>query len=155
MHRYRSHTCGELRATDVDANVRLSGWLHNRRDLGGILFVDLRDHYGLVQLVVRPGSTAYEALSSQSKESVLRVDGRVVARSAENVNPDLPTGEVEVEVTAFEVLGAADPLPFPVFPETTPTRRRGSPNRFLDLRRQRMHRNIMLRTQVISFLPVR
>jgi aspartyl-tRNA synthetase len=152
MHRYRSHTCGELRATDVDANVRLSGWLHNRRDLGGILFVDLRDHYGLVQLVVRPGSPVYEALSSQSKESVLRVDGRVVARSAENVNPELPTGEVEVEVTAFEVLGAADPLPFPVFPEDNANEEARLTNRFLDLRRQRMHRNIMLRTQVISFL---
>lgn len=152
MHRYRSHTCGELRATDVDATVRLSGWLHNRRDLGGILFVDLRDHYGLVQLVVRPGSPAYEELSGQSKESVIRVDGRVLARSAENVNPELPTGEVEVEVSSFEVLGAADPLPFPVFPEDNANEEARLTNRFLDLRRQRMHRNIMLRTQVISFL---
>src|SRR5690348_14385590 len=105
MHRYRSHTCGELRATDVGSDVRLSGWLHNRRDLGGILFVDLRDHYGFTQLVARPGSPAYEQLASQSKESVVRIDGRVVARAPENVNPDLPSGEVEVEVTVFEVLG--------------------------------------------------
>nr|WSX78021.1 aspartate--tRNA ligase [Streptomyces sp. NBC_00899] len=152
MHRYRSHTCGELRATDVDTDVRLSGWLHNRRDLGGILFVDLRDHYGFTQLVVRPGSPVYDELSSQSKESVVRVDGRVVARSAENVNPELPTGEVEVEVTSLEVLGAADPLPFPVFPEDSANEEMRLTNRFLDLRRQRMHRNIMLRTQVISFL---
>ncbi|NJP43122.1 aspartate--tRNA ligase [Actinacidiphila epipremni] len=152
MHRYRSHTCGELRATDVDTDVRLSGWLHNRRDLGGILFVDLRDHYGFTQLVVRPGSPVYEQLSSQSKESVVRVDGRVVARSAENVNPELPTGEVEVEVTSLEVLGAADPLPFPVFPEDSANEEMRLTNRFLDLRRQRMHRNIMLRTQVIAFL---
>jgi aspartyl-tRNA synthetase len=152
MHRYRSHTCGELRATDVDTDVRLSGWLHNRRDLGGILFVDLRDHYGFTQLVVRPGSPVYDQLSGQSKESVVRVDGRVVARSAENVNPELPTGEVEVEVTSLEVLGAADPLPFPVFPEDNANEEMRLTNRFLDLRRQRMHRNIMLRTQVISFL---
>jgi aspartyl-tRNA synthetase len=152
MHRYRSHTCGELRATDVAADVRLSGWLHNRRDLGGILFVDLRDHYGVTQLVARPGSPAYEALSGQSKESVLRVDGTVVARSAENVNPELPTGEVEVEVTALEVLGAADQLPFPVFPEDNANEEARLTNRFLDLRRARMHRNIMLRTQVIAFL---
>ncbi|HEY5835677.1 aspartate--tRNA ligase [Streptomyces sp.] len=152
MHRYRSHTCGELRATDVGTDVRLSGWLHNRRDLGGILFVDLRDHYGFTQLVARPGSPAYEQLSSQSKESVVRVDGRVVARAPENVNPELPTGEVEVEVSSLEVLGAADPLPFPVFPEDNANEEMRLTNRFLDLRRQRMHRNIMLRTQVISFL---
>ncbi|BBA98837.1 putative aspartyl-tRNA synthetase [Actinacidiphila reveromycinica] len=152
MHRYRSHTCGELRATDVDTDVRLSGWLHNRRDLGGILFVDLRDHYGFTQLVVHPGSPVYDQLSGQSKESVLRVDGRVLARSAENVNPELPTGEVEVEVTSLEVLGAADPLPFPVFPEDNANEEMRLTNRFLDLRRQRMHRNLMLRTQVISFL---
>ncbi len=152
MHRYRSHTCGELRATDVDTDVRLSGWLHNRRDLGGILFVDLRDHYGFTQLVVHPGSPVHDQLSGQSKESVVRVDGRVVARSAENVNPELPTGEVEVEVTSLEVLGAADPLPFPVFPEDNANEEMRLTNRFLDLRRQRMHRNIMLRTQVISFL---
>jgi aspartyl-tRNA synthetase len=152
MHRYRSHTCGELRATDVDTDVRLSGWLHNRRDLGGILFVDLRDHYGFTQLVVRPGSPVYEQLSGQSKESVVRVDGRVVARAPENVNPELPTGQVEVEVTVLEVLGAADPLPFPVFPEDNANEEMRLTNRFLDLRRQRMHRNIMLRTQVIGFL---
>ncbi|WP_037911569.1 aspartate--tRNA ligase [Actinacidiphila yeochonensis] len=152
MHRYRSHTCGELRSTDVGTDVRLSGWLHNRRDLGGILFVDLRDHYGFTQLVVHPGSAVYEQLSGQSKESVLRVDGRVVARAAENVNPDLPTGGVEVEVASVEVLGAAEQLPFPVFPEDNANEEMRLTNRFLDLRRQRMHRNIMLRTQVIAFL---
>jgi aspartyl-tRNA synthetase len=150
MHRYRSHTCGALRATDVGATVRLSGWLHNRRNLGGILFVDLRDHYGVVQLVARPDTPAYEALERQAKESVLRVDGVVLARSADNVNSELPTGEVEVEVSAIEVLGAADPLPFPVFPEDNANEESRLTNRFLDLRRQRMHRNIMLRSSVIS-----
>ncbi|MFI1334130.1 aspartate--tRNA ligase [Streptomyces sp. NPDC020845] len=150
MHRYRSHTCGELRAADVDTDVRLSGWLHNRRNLGGILFIDLRDHYGLVQLVVRPDTPANEALSSISKETVVRVDGRVIARGAENVNPDLPTGEIEVEVTDVEVLGGADPLPFTVFPEDGVNEERRLEYRFLDLRRERMHRNIMLRSAVIS-----
>ena len=149
MHRYRSHTCGELRAADVDTEVRLSGWLHNRRNLGGILFVDLRDHYGVVQLIAHPGTPGYEALERQSKESVLRVDGRVLARSAENVNPELPTGEIEVEVREVEVLGASDPLPFPVFPEDNANEEARLTNRFLDLRRQRMHRNIMLRSAVI------
>ncbi|MDI5970640.1 aspartate--tRNA ligase [Streptomyces sp. SL13] len=150
MHRYRSHTCGALRASDVGATVRLSGWLHNRRNLGGILFVDLRDHYGIVQLVARPDTPAYEALERQSKESVLRVDGVVLARSAENVNPELPTGAIEVEVSAIEVLGAADPLPFPVFPEDNANEEARLSNRVLDLRRQRMHRNIMLRSAVIA-----
>ncbi|MBV9022464.1 MAG: aspartate--tRNA ligase [Streptomycetaceae bacterium] len=150
MHRYRSHTCGELRAADVDARVRLSGWLHNRRDLGGILFVDLRDHYGVVQLIAHPGTSAYEALDKQTKESVIRVDGLVRARGAENVNPELPTGEIEIEVTEVEVLGAADPLPFPVFPEDGVSEDKRLTHRFLDLRRQRMHRNIMLRSAVIA-----
>jgi aspartyl-tRNA synthetase len=150
MHRYRSHTCGELRAADVDARVRLSGWLHNRRDLGGILFVDLRDHYGVVQLIAHPGTPAYEALDKQTKESVIRVDGLVRARGAENVNPELPTGEIEIEVIEVEVLGAAEPLPFPVFPEDGVSEDKRLTHRFLDLRRQRMHRNIMLRSAVIA-----
>ncbi|MEV0274916.1 aspartate--tRNA ligase [Streptomyces sp. NPDC050610] len=150
MHRYRSHTCGELRAADVDTDVRLSGWLHNRRDLGGILFIDLRDHYGLVQLVARPGTPANEALASLTKESVVRVDGRVSARGADNVNPDLPTGEVEVEVTAVEVLGAAEQIPFTINAEDGVNEEKRLEYRFLDLRRERMHRNLMLRTAVIS-----
>ncbi|MEU7043691.1 aspartate--tRNA ligase [Streptomyces varsoviensis] len=150
MHRYRSHTCGELRAADVDTDVRLSGWLHNRRDLGGILFIDLRDHYGLVQLVARPGTPANEALASLTKESVVRIDGRVSARGADNVNPDLPTGEVEVEVTAVEVLGAAEQIPFTINAEDGVNEEKRLEYRFLDLRRERMHRNLMLRTAVIS-----
>ncbi|MFP1625913.1 aspartate--tRNA ligase [Streptomyces sp. 5K101] len=150
MHRYRSHTCGELRASDVNADVRLSGWLHNRRDLGGILFIDLRDHYGITQLVARPGTAAYEALDKVNKESVVRVDGKVVSRGAENVNPDLPTGEIEVEVSAVELLGAAQQLPFQINTDDGVGEERRLEYRFLDLRRERMHRNIMLRTAVIS-----
>ncbi|WP_329136185.1 aspartate--tRNA ligase [Streptomyces sp. NBC_00670] len=150
MHRYRSHTCGELRASDVGSDVRLSGWLHNRRDLGGILFIDLRDHYGITQLVARPGTPAYEALDKLSKESTVRVDGKVVSRGTENVNPDLPTGEVEVEVGEVELLGAAAPLPFTINTEDGVNEERRLEYRFLDLRRERMHRNILLRTSVIS-----
>src|SRR5262249_8258397 len=150
MHRYRSHTCGELRASDVGTEVRLSGWLHNRRDLGGILFIDLRDHYGITQLVARPGTESYETLDKLSKETVVRVDGKVVSRGTENVTPDLPTGEVEIEVGAVEVLGAAAPLPFTINTEDGVNEERRLEYRFLDLRRERMHRNIMLRTSVIS-----
>ncbi|KUJ37890.1 aspartyl-tRNA synthetase [Streptomyces sp. NRRL F-5122] len=150
MHRYRSHTCGELRASDVGGDVRLSGWLHNRRDLGGILFIDLRDHYGITQLVARPGTPAYETLDKLSKETVVRVDGKVVSRGTENVNPDLPTGEVEIEVGEVEVLGEAAPLPFTINAEDGVNEERRLEHRFLDLRRERMHRNIMLRTSVIS-----
>ncbi|MFF9122574.1 aspartate--tRNA ligase [Streptomyces sp. NPDC014889] len=150
MHRYRSHTCGELRSSDVGSDVRLSGWLHNRRDLGGILFIDLRDHYGITQLVARPGTPAYEALDKLSKESTVRVDGAVVSRGTENVNPDLPTGEIEVEVTEVELLGAAAPLPFTINTEDGVNEERRLEYRFLDLRRERMHRNILLRTAVIS-----
>ncbi|MFE1024643.1 aspartate--tRNA ligase [Streptomyces sp. NPDC058818] len=150
MHRYRSHTCGELRSSDVGTDVRLSGWLHNRRDLGGILFIDLRDHYGITQLVARPGTEAYEALDKLTKESTVRVDGKVVSRGADNINPDLPTGEVEVEVGEVELLGAAQPLPFTINTEDGVNEERRLEYRFLDLRRERMHRNIMMRTAVIS-----
>ncbi|BDH08911.1 MULTISPECIES: aspartate--tRNA ligase [Streptomyces] len=150
MHRYRSHNCGELRAADVDTDVRLSGWLHNRRDLGGILFIDLRDHYGLVQLVARPGTPANEALGSLTKETVVRIDGKVSARGADNVNPDLPTGEIEIEVSEVEVLGAADQIPFTINADDGVNEEKRLEYRFLDLRRERMHRNIMLRTAVIS-----
>lgn len=150
MHRYRSHTCGELRASDVGADVRLSGWLHNRRDLGGILFIDLRDHYGITQLVARPGTPAYEALDKLNKESVVRVDGSVVSRGAENVNTELPTGEVEVEVGSVELLGASQQLPFQINTDDGVGEERRLEYRFLDLRRERMHRNIMLRSAVIA-----
>ncbi|MGW0734304.1 aspartate--tRNA ligase [Streptomyces sp. NPDC002851] len=150
MHRYRSHHCGQLRADNVGADVRLSGWLHNRRDLGGILFIDLRDHYGLVQLVARPDTAAYDALDKLSKETVVRIDGKVISRGAENVNPELATGEIEVEVTEVEVLGAAQQLPFQINQDDGVGEERRLEYRFLDLRRERMHKNIMLRTAVIS-----
>ncbi|WP_165987341.1 aspartate--tRNA ligase [Streptomyces sp. YIM 98790] len=154
MHRYRSHTCGELRPADIGTDVRVSGWLHNRRNLGGILFLDLRDHYGIVQLVVRPGTPESDRIDAQlaslAKETVIRVDGRVVARGAENVNPELATGEIEIEVAEVEVLGASEQIPFQVNTEDGVNEEMRLEYRFLDLRRERMHRNIMLRSAVIS-----
>ncbi|MFE6893844.1 aspartate--tRNA ligase [Streptomyces sp. NPDC057694] len=150
MHRYRSHTCGELRASDVGSDVRLSGWLHNRRDLGGILFIDLRDHYGITQLVARPGTKAAEVLDKLTKETVVRVDGKVVSRGADNVNGELPTGEIEIEAAEVEVLGAAQQIPFTINADDGVNEERRLEYRFLDLRRERMHRNIMLRSAVIA-----
>ena len=110
MHAYRSHNCGALRASDTGAAVRLSGWIHRKRDHGGLIFVDLRDHYGLTQLVLHPGAPGFDLVERLRAESVIRVDGEVIARSAETVNPSLPTGEVEVRVTAVEVLSEAAEL---------------------------------------------
>ena len=117
MHKYRTLTCGEIRKEHIGKQVRLSGWLHNRRDLGGVEFLELRDHYGVTQLVVRPGTAASSQLASLPKETVLRIDGSVIARGEDNLNLDLKTGEVEVEVSDAEVLGTCESLPFSVFPE--------------------------------------
>src|SRR5258708_22914293 len=105
MHAYRTHTCGQLRSSDVGSTVRLAGWIHNRRDLGGLLFLDLRDHYGITQLFVPNDAAFVEEIGRLPKETVIRVDGTVVARGEKNVNKKMPTGEVEVNVTGYEVLG--------------------------------------------------
>src|SRR5690348_732816 len=117
MHRYRSHTCGALRPADVGTDARLSGWVHRVRDHGGLLFIDLRDHYGLTQCVVDPDSPAFKLAETLRAEWVIRVDGKVKARTPETINPNLPTGGVEVFIEAIEVLGAAKELPLPVFGE--------------------------------------
>src|SRR5688500_11682767 len=117
MHAYRTHTCGQLRASDTGSQVRLSGWVHRKRDHGGLIFIDLRDHYGLTQLVVSPSTPGFDLVEHVRAESVLRVDGEVVARSAETVNPNLPTGEIEIVVRKVEVLSEAAELPLPVFGE--------------------------------------
>jgi len=149
MHSYRTHHCGALRASDVGASVRLSGWIHRKRDHGGLLFVDLRDHYGLTQLVVNSGTPAFDALDAVRVESVVTVDGDVIARSTATVNTGLPTGEIEVRASAITVQSAAAELPLPVageqdYPEEIRLR-----YRFLDLRRETLHANIVKRTQII------
>lgn len=150
MHRYRTHTCGELRSAHTGTEVRLSGWLRNRRDHGGVYFIDLADHYGITQLVVEPDSTCYELISSFTKETVIRIDGKVVARDAGAVNPNMATGEVEVRVTDAELLGATEPLPFSVFPELPVPEDTRLTYRFLDLRKSKMHANILLRSRIIG-----
>ena len=117
MHAYRSHTCGALRLADAGQTVRLSGWIHRKRDHGGLMFIDLRDHYGLTQLVLDPDTPGFAAVERLRAESVIRVDGQVLARVGETVNPNLPTGEVEVRVGAVEALSEAAELPLPVFGE--------------------------------------
>ncbi|RZJ25675.1 MAG: aspartate--tRNA ligase, partial [Brevundimonas sp.] len=155
MHAYRSHTCGALRSTDAGANVRLSGWVHRKRDLGGLLFVDLRDHYGMTQLVLHPSTPGFEIVERLRAESVIRIDGEAVMRDASTVNPLLPTGEVEVRVQGLEVLSEAAELPMPVFGDQEYPEEIRLANRFLDLRRERLHKNIVLRSKVISSIRQR
>src|SRR5579883_1916285 len=150
MHRYRTDTCGALRASDIGREVRLSGWCHRIRDHGGVLFIDLRDHYGITQVVVDPDSPAFKTAEKLRAEWVVRFDGKVRARPAGTVNPDLPTGEVEVYSRAIEVLGPAGELPLPVFGDQEYPEDIRLKYRFLDLRRERLHRNIILRGQVIE-----
>ncbi|MBR2692486.1 MAG: aspartate--tRNA ligase [Aquamicrobium sp.] len=150
MHRYRSHTCAALRKSDVGQNVRLSGWVHRVRDHGGLLFIDLRDHYGLTQIVADPDSPAFKAAETVRGEWVIRVDGDVKARTGETVNPNLPTGEIEIFAREIEVLSAAKELPLPVFGEPDYPEDVRLKYRFLDLRRDTLHKNIVKRTQVIA-----
>jgi aspartyl-tRNA synthetase len=150
MHRYRSHTCAALRTTDVGSTARLSGWAHRIRDHGGLLFIDLRDHYGLTQCVVDPDSPAFKAASEIRAEWVIRVDGKVKARTPETTNASLPTGSVELFIEELEVLGPAVELPMPVFGDQEYPEDIRLKYRFLDLRRERLHRNIVTRSKVIS-----
>ncbi|MDB5476387.1 MAG: aspS [Phenylobacterium sp.] len=150
MHAYRTHTCGALRAADTGKTVRLSGWIHRKRDHGGLIFVDLRDHYGLTQLVLHPGTPGFAIVEHLRAESVIRVDGEVVARSPETQNPNLPTGGIEVQVRDLAVLSEAAELPLPVFGEPDYPEEIRLKNRHLDLRRETLHRNIVLRSKVIQ-----
>ena len=149
MHAYRSHTCGALRADDTGKTVRLSGWIHRKRDHGGLMFVDLRDHYGLTQLVISPETPGFNVIERLRAESVICVDGEVVARSPETQNTNLPTGGVEIRVRELTVLSEASELPLPVFGEPDYPEEIRLKNRHLDLRRETLHRNIVLRSKVV------
>ncbi|MEY9781778.1 aspartate--tRNA ligase [Sinorhizobium fredii] len=150
MHRYRSHTCAALRKSDVGSTVRLSGWVHRVRDHGGVLFIDLRDHYGMTQVVADPDSPAFKMAETVRGEWVIRVDGTVKARTDDTVNKNMPTGEIELYAGEIEVLSAAKELPLPVFGEPDYPEDVRLKYRFLDLRRETLHRNIVKRTEVIS-----
>src|SRR5689334_1812950 len=140
---YRTHTCGELRAADVGRTVRLSGWVHRKRDHGGLLFVDLRDHFGLTQIVVDTDSPAFAVLERLRAESVVTVTGKVVARTADTVNRNLPTGEIEVRAAEVAVRSAAEELPMPVAGEQDYPEDIRLKYRYLDLRRDKVHANMM------------
>ena len=150
MHAYRTHTCAELRSSDVGGRVRLSGWVHRKRDHGHLLFVDLRDHYGITQIVTDTDSPAFKTLDRLRVESVVTVEGAVLARSKETVNPNLPTGEIEVRAIEVTVQSTAAELPMPVFGEQDYPEEIRLKYRYLDLRREQVHANIMLRSAVIA-----
>jgi aspartyl-tRNA synthetase len=150
VHRYRTHTCGALRAADVGSHVRLSGWVHRVRDHGGLLFIDLRDHYGLTQVVADPDSPAFAVAEKVRSEWVIRVDGAVRQRPPGTLNPELPTGAVEVFASEIDVLSAAKELPVPVFGEPDYPEDLRLQYRFLDLRREGLHKNIILRNEIIA-----
>jgi aspartyl-tRNA synthetase len=150
MHAYRTHTCAELRSSDVGATVRLSGWVHRKRDHGHLLFVDLRDHYGITQVVADTESPAFKTLDRVRVESVVTVEGEVVARSKETANPNLSTGEIEVVAGEVTVQSVAAELPMPVFGEQDYPEEIRLKYRYLDLRREQVHANIMLRSAVIA-----
>ncbi len=155
MHRYRTHTCNDLRTADAGAEVRLSGWCHRIRDHGGVLFIDLRDHYGITQCVVDPDSPAFACAEKLRSEWVVKIDGTVRKRPAGTENPEMPTGLVEVYVRDIEVLGPAAELPLPVFGEQQYPEDMRLKYRFLDLRREKLHANILLRGRIVDSLRAR
>jgi aspartyl-tRNA synthetase len=152
MHAYRSHTCADLNKSHAGQTVRLSGWVHRVRDHGGVLFIDLRDHYGMTQVLADSDSPAFAAIERLKAETVVRIDGRVKARDASLVNPKIPTGEIEVYALGVEVLGPAEELPLPVFGDLDYPEETRLTYRFLDLRREGLHRNMMLRSNVVRSL---
>ena len=155
MHAYRTHTCGQLRKADVGQTVRLSGWVNRRRDHGGLIFIDLRDHYGITQCVIEPDAAAFATVDTARSEWVLTFTGKVVARSDETVNKDLSTGEVELRIESASVQSQAQELPLPVFGDHDYPEDTRLTYRFLDLRRERLHKNIMLRANIVTSLRKR
>ena len=152
MHQYRTHNCNGLRAEDINQEVRLSGWVHRKRDHGGLLFIDLRDHFGLTQLVFDPDSSAFQEAEKVRNESVITINGKVVQRSDDTINKVLPTGNIEVYVDTLEVIGSSDDIPLPVFGEPDYPEEIRLKYRFLDLRRETLHKNIILRSEIINFI---
>ncbi len=152
MHTYRTHHCNQLTKADVGRTAKLSGWVHRVRDHGQLLFVDLRDHYGITQLVATEGKAGFAELNAVKLESVITVTGSVVARTAETINKDIATGEIELAVESYHLESAADPLPLQINAEREQPEETRLKYRFLDLRREKIHNNIMLRSRVISSL---
>ena len=152
MITYRTHTCGELNKSHKDKNVILSGWIHKKRDHGNLLFIDLRDNYGISQCVIERGHKSFSNIEKTSLETVVKIEGLVLERSSETINKDLKTGEIEISINNFEILGSAKELPLPVFLDEDYSEDIRLKYRYLDLRRKRIHKNIILRSEVISFI---
>ena len=152
MNKYRSHHCGELNKVNVGENIILSGWINKKRDHGNLLFIDLRDHYGITQCVIDKKNKQFSDLESISLESVIRVNGVVIERSKDTINKNLPTGEIEIKINSYDLLGECKELPMPVFSDQTYSEEVRLKYRFLDLRRKKIHSNIILRSKVISFI---
>ena len=152
MNKYRSHNCSEIRENDIGKNVKLSGWLHRKRDHGNLLFLDLRDHFGITQCVIENKDKNFKTLEKLKPESVLSIMGEVVKRTKETENKDLDTGLIEIKIKNYEILSAANELPMPVFGEQDYPEEIRLKYRFIDLRRKEMHKNIELRSKIISFL---
>ncbi|MEM9212314.1 MAG: amino acid--tRNA ligase-related protein, partial [Pseudomonadota bacterium] len=150
MHAYRSHSCNDLNASHVGQRIRLAGWVHRVRDHGGVLFIDLRDHYGMTQVLADPDSPVFSEMEKVRSEWVIRIDGEVKARAPDLVNDKIATGEVEVFIRDLEVLGEAAELPLPVFGDLDYPEETRLKYRFLDLRRESLHENIILRSNVVS-----
>ena len=155
MHIYRSHTCADLNSSNVGENIRLSGWVHRVRDHGGILFIDLRDHYGMTQILADPDSPAFNVVETLRAEWVIRIDGNVMARDSNLINSKLPTGEIEVFIKNIEVLSASEELPLPVFGDLDYPEETRLKYRFLDLRREKLHNNMILRSNVVKSIRSR
>ena len=152
MNKYRSHNCSELSEKEINKNVTLSGWLHRKRDHGNLLFIDLRDHYGITQCVIENNNNFFPVLEKSKPETVLKITGKVVKRSSGTENSDLKTGKIEISIESIEVLSNSKELPMPVFGEQEYPEEIRLKYRFLDLRREEMHKNIILRSKVISFI---
>jgi aspartyl-tRNA synthetase len=152
LNKYRSHNCNELRKSDVGSKVYLSGWINKKRDHGNLLFLDLRDNYGITQCIIEKENSKFDILEKMQLETVIKIEGKVVNRSSETINKDIETGEVEVAIEKFEVLGTCKELPMPVFSNQEYAEEIRLKYRFLDLRRKKIHENIILRSKVISFI---
>jgi len=152
LNKYRTHNCGELTKKNKDQDIILSGWIHKKRDHGNLLFVDLRDNYGLTQCVIDKSNKFFKELEKTQLESVVKINGKIVERSKETINPDLKTGEIELNISSFEIIGHCKELPMPVFSDQDYAEEIRLKYRFLDLRRKKIHENIILRSKVISFI---
>ena len=152
MNKYRSHNCSELNEKDIDKQVLISGWLHRKRDHGNLLFIDIRDHFGITQCVIENKNENFKLIEKLKPESVVSISGKVVKREKGTENKDISTGKIEISINKIKVLSEANELPMPVFGEQDYPEEIRLKYRFIDLRRNEMHSNIVLRSQVLSFL---